>query len=78
MLDTLKQISNWPLYKIWFYAIYSINLSQVFVFLQCKHQSMGLQKENTCSCTKPFMRNGLSVENSVWLNKKPKGLYCQI
>ena len=51
-LYTLKRIANWSLYKIWYNVIYSINV------LQCKQQSIGLQKENTCSCTKPSMRNG--------------------
>ena len=65
-LHTLKRISNWPLDKIWYYAIYSINLSQVFwcFFLQCKHQSIGLQNENSCSCTKPWHKPALGTCNS--------------
>ena len=28
---TLKRISNWPLYKIWYYATYLINASKVWL-----------------------------------------------
>ena len=50
--STLRQISNWPPYKIWYYVTYLINKSKVWLFLFCTHQSIDLQKENTYSCTK--------------------------
>ena len=62
---TLRGISNWSLYKIWYYATYLINKSKVGLFLYCTHQSIDFQKENAHSCTKSSMRNG-RCESSQW------------
>ena len=60
---TLRRFSNWPPYKIWYYATYLIKKYKVWLFLYCTHQSIDLQKENTYSCTKSSMLNG-RCENS--------------
>ena len=60
---TLQRFSNWPPYKIWYYATYLIKKYKVWLFLYCTHQSIDLQKENTYSCTKSSMLNG-RCENS--------------
>ena len=45
-LYTLKRIANWSLYKISYYVIYSINLSQVFCNV---NSNLSLYRKKTCA-----------------------------
>ena len=63
---TLKQISNWPLYKIWYYATYFINASKVW-FICIVHTNLSITgKKKKFPCTKLSMRNG-RCENRLWV-----------
>ena len=51
----LKRISNWPLYKIWYYATYLINAFKVWLFCFV-HTNLSINGKKTCF-HKTTMRN---------------------
>ena len=48
-MKTLKRISNWPLYKLWYFAIYLIKTSKVWLF-RIMHIALSINSKNTCDC----------------------------
>ena len=64
-LYTLRRISNWPPYNIWYYVTYLINKSKVWLFLYLHTNLSIYRKKNMYLCTKSFMRNG-RCENSIY------------
>ena len=74
----LKRISNWPLYKIWYYATYLIDASKVWL-LCIVHAIISINgKKKTFPCTKLSMRNGECEHRSCVRATRARQRSCRI
>ena len=72
---TLKRLSNWPLYKIWYYATYLINATKVWLLFIVHNNLSNNGKKKTCPCTKLSMWNSRCEKRFLVFFSKQRAKY---